>query len=337
MTSRSLLLGGLLAAFTLSGGMSIAAAQTAAPTMATEPITTIAPTVAVAPTMTVAPTVAIAPTMAVAPTAAAAPVMVAPTTAAAAVVTAARQTVVSEASVSIPAGGEARLPFNAFCLNFGEPFPKSVNVSSGRTTDDAVKVLKAAALSGTGSSDVLQTQLAVWNAIAGKYGYYETDVDLSGAKALTASAKDQSTAALSSKGVPLDEAIRDGKVSASVEGWMEASAPKALPGDAPYYGSGTLVIKNLGSSALEVYAPLGLVLKAAMPAEQDMGIYAVKTSTVVEQPKGLPQTGGGPKLAMAPSPILVLVPLVALLALVLLGARNSVPNKVEDGPTPGAW
>ena len=58
---------------------------------------------------------------------------------------------------------------------------------------------------------------------------------------------------------------------------------------------------------------------------------------MVERPKGLPQTGGGPKLAMAPSPILVLVPLVALLALVLLGARNSVPNKVEDGPTPGAW
>ena len=325
MTSRSLLLGGLLAAFTLSSGMSIADAQTAAPTMATEPITTIAPTVAVAPTMAVAPTTA------------AAPVMVAPTTAAAAVVTAARQTVVSEASVSIPAGGEARLPFNAFCLNFGEPFPKSVNVSSGRTTDDAVKVLKAAALSGTGSSDVLQTQLAVWNAIAGRYGYYETDVDLSGAKALTASAKEQSTAALSSKGMPLDEAIRDGKVSASVEGWMEASAPKALPGDAPYYGSGTLVIKNLGSSALEVYAPLGLVLKAAMPAEQDMGIYAVKTSTVVEQPKALPQTGGGPKLATAPSPFLVLVLFVALLGLLKLGTWNPVSKEVEVGPTPGAW
>lgn len=301
MTSRSLLLSVLLAAFTLSHPMDTANAQTAAPPMAT------------------------------------APVMAAPTTAAAAVVPAARQTVVSEASVSIPAGGEARLPFNAFCLNFGEPFPKSVDVSSGRTNDDAVKVLKAAALSGTGSSDVLQTQLAVWNAIAGRYGYYETDVDLSGAKALTASAQDQTTAALSSKGMPLDEAIRDGKVSASVDGWMEASAPKALPGDAPYYGSGTLVIKNLGSTPLEVYAPLGLVLKAAMPAEQDMGLYAVKTSPVVEQPKGLPQTGGGRSLPVAPSPVKVLVLLIAVLGLLLLGARNAVSNKVEVGPPASGW
>lgn len=201
-----------------------------------------------------------------------------------------RATVPGEATISLAAGGQASLPVSAYCINFGEPFPGGVTVSTNRVPDGVVKVLKAAAKDGTGSTNVLQTQIAVWHALEGKWGYKDEDVDITVAKALDTAAVAETTQPLLGRGIPLDQAIADGKVRATIEAWKEADAPKALPADTPYYGSGTLTVTNLTDAKLDVYVPLGLILKAANDAEQDMAMYAVSEH---ELPSQLPKTGAG--------------------------------------------
>lgn len=204
----------------------------------------------------------------------------------------ASQTKPGEALLELPASGEASLDVSAFCLNFGEPFPKAVTVSTKLASDGVVRLLKAAARSGSGGSEVLQTQIGVWHQIEGEWGYKDKDVDMTKAKALVEAAAAEDSSPLVAKGLPLDQAIKDGAVSATVEGWqVVADAPKALPSDAPYYGKGILKLKNLGAKALTVRVPLGLVLEAANKAEQDMGIYAVMQHA--DAPTELPKTGQG--------------------------------------------
>ena len=198
-------------------------------------------------------------------------------------------TVPGEATLSLSAGGQMSLPVSAFCINFGEPFPKGVTVSTTRVPDGVFKVLKTAAKDGTGSQNVLQTQIAVWHALEGKWGYKDKDVDMTVAKALDTASISETTQPLLGRGVALDQAVTEGKVQATIVDWKQADAPKALPTDAPYFGSGTLVVKNLTDAKLDVYVPLGLILKAANEAEQDMAIYAV--ANYDRAPQALPKTG----------------------------------------------
>ncbi|MFN8422129.1 MAG: hypothetical protein U0470_01660 [Anaerolineae bacterium] len=202
-----------------------------------------------------------------------------------------RQTRPAEATLDLAAGADAKLEVNAFCLNFGEPFPKAVTVSAETAPAGVVQVLKAAARGAT--ADVLQTQIAIWHQIENMWGYKDKDVDMTGAKALAESAAAQDAGPLVDRGVPLDKAIADGTVTATVDGWRVVDAPKALPSDAPYYGAGTLVVKNVSAAPVTVRLPLGLMLKASNAAEQDMGLYAV-TQVPMEQPQALPKTGFGP-------------------------------------------
>jgi|GEM_PF-6750839 len=209
------------------------------------------------------------------------------------------QTRPAEATVELAAGAEGKLAINAFCLNFGEPFPKAVTVSAETAPAGVVPVMKAAARSA--ALDVLQTQIAIWHQIEGKWGYKDKDVDMATAQALVAAAANEGTGPLVDEGVALDKAITDGRVTATVDGWQVVDAPKALPSDAPYYGSGTLMLKNVSTGTLTVRVPLGLVLKAADAAEQDMGLYAV-TQVPMEQPQALPKTGFGPPAARTSNP-----------------------------------
>lgn len=171
----------------------------------------------------------------------------------------------AEATIELAAGAEGRLPINAFCLNFGEPFPEAVTVSTETAAPAVVQVMKAAARSA--SFDILQTQIAVYHQIEGEWGYLDDDIDLTTARALVEAAADESTGALVDTGVPLNTAITDGDVTATVEGWQVVDAPQAVSSDHPYYGSGTLVLKNVSTEALTVRMPLGLVLKASDEAE----------------------------------------------------------------------
>lgn len=208
-----------------------------------------------------------------------------------------QELVPGEVTVNVPPGGQATIDGSAFCLNFGEPFPKAVTVSSERAADPVIRVLRAAAQQGAGSEDLLQTQIAVWQAIEGQWGYKDKDVDMTVAKALAESATGQSTDPLLGRGLALDKAIADGLVTVTVDSWEQADAPKALPTDAPYYGVIRFTVHNAGSEPIDVSAPLGLVLKAADEAEQDMGLYAVSQQER-ELPKALPATGGNDRLGL---------------------------------------
>lgn len=225
-----------------------------------------------------------------------------------------RQTRPAEATIDLAAGAEAKLEVNAFCLNFGEPFPKAVTVSAETAPAGVVQVLKAAARGAT--MDVLQTQIAIWHQIENKWGYKDKDVDMTGAKALADVAAAQDGGALVDRGVALDKAIADGSVTASIDGWHEADGPKALPTDAPYYGAGTLIVKNVSAASITVRLPLGLMLKAANAAEQDMGLYAV-TQVPLEQPQALPKTGFGPPAGDAPNASWQWLVIVAALAVIV--------------------
>ena len=202
-----------------------------------------------------------------------------------------------EGTVNVPAGGHATIDGSAFCLNFGEPFPQAVTVSPERAADPVIRVFRAAAQQGAGSLDVLQTQIGVVQAIEGQWGYKDKDVDMTGAKALPESAAGQSTDPLLGRGCALDKAIADGLVTITVDSWEQADAPKALPTDAPCCGVIRFTVHNAGSEPIDVYAPLGLILKAAGEAEQDMGLYAVSQQETV-LPKAPPATGGNERLGL---------------------------------------
>jgi len=225
-----------------------------------------------------------------------------------------------ETSVTVPPNGEVIVDVSAFCVNFGEPFPKAVTWSPERVSDDVFKVMKAAAVDGAGTSDVLQTQIAIWHAIEGEWGYKDKDVDLTVAKRLADEAVGQTAEPLLGRGTPLDEAVKAGSVKVTVNRWVQADAPKALPTDAPYYGTGALTIENLTTEAIDVYVPLGVLLKAADEAEQDMGVYAV-TQQEKEMPKTLPATGGVDRSVG----YALLAGLLAVLAGLTLARRQRAP------------
>ena len=211
-----------------------------------------------------------------------------------------------ETRVTVPAGGEATFDVNAFCLEYGEPFPDSVDSPSAMATDDVRQILLSAVKQGIAQSDPLQTNLAVWRQIEGTWGYDDDAVDRSVAESLLESGAAMSTDPLASDGTALDAAIADGSVTVTINDWANANGEKVFESDAPYYGSGSVVVTNTTDQELTLYYPVGMVLPAQNEAQQDMLSYSAQTRDPA--PEGLPKTGAGdvlPLLLMLAGVVLV--------------------------------
>lgn len=194
----------------------------------------------------------------------------------------------AETSVTIPAGEEVTIDYQAYCLDFGEPFPAAFGTPSERADDDILKVVKTAILDGTADEDPLSVNLAIWSLRENKTPvalYPNLDADIEErTNDLLERSQDQTVEPLADDlGIPLNQAVADGQVEVTDTDFKpDTDAPIADPADEghPYHGSGTMTIRNLTDQDLDIYYAFGTVLQAADEGEQDLITYATELEQV---------------------------------------------------------
>ncbi len=192
----------------------------------------------------------------------------------------------AETSVTIPANGEVTLDYQAFCLDFGEPFPEAFGTPTARADDDILKVVKTAILDGTADDDPLSVNLAIWSLRENKtplalYPNLDSDVN-ERTNDLLERSQDQTVDPLANNlGIPLNQAVADGQVEVTDANFQpDTSAPVADPADQPYHGSGTMTIRNLTNEEIEIYYAFGTILQASDEGDQDLVTYATELEQV---------------------------------------------------------
>ena len=210
-----------------------------------------------------------------------------------------------ETSITIPAGGEARVNVKAFCLEFGDAYPAAMGTVGGRAEDGVLQILSAAISSGEVDSNPLVPQLAIWAAQEGQTHeelYPNKTIEpLDAVKALQEKAASTEVVPLrDDQGIPLEQAINEGMVELSAENFQIIDAPKVAEDDTPYHGSATMVIRNVSDKDIQLYVPFGFVIEAANEAEQDLIAYVTDAPQSAPAPATMAETGAGEASALLP-------------------------------------
>jgi hypothetical protein len=225
-------------------------------------------------------------------------------------------------------GGRATVTFEAFCSQFGEAFPASVEAPSGTAPDNVRAALFYARQQGLTGSDqqALQVQYALWQLL----GAVDSPRGEQAAQDVVAQAGTTPPAAPQGA-VSVVEASQKGNVRLTVDSWQPVGQPVQITQTATdnFYGRGTLTVENTSQQELTLYVTVGTIFPATSQAEQDMVGYAtnVQTSdtgvaqaatsaptatvaaTATTAPTTLPNTSGS-----GGSPLLLLAAALALLA-----------------------
>ncbi len=192
----------------------------------------------------------------------------------------------AETSVTIPANGEVTIDYQAFCLDFAEPFPDAFGTPSERADTNILKVIKTAILDGTADDDPLALNLAIWSLRENKtptqlYPDLAADVNTSTTELLTRSESQTVDPLADDLGIPLNKAVTDGQVEVTDANFRaDTTAPLANPADGPYHGSGTMTIHNLTNAEIEIYYAFGTILQASDESNQDLVTYATELEQV---------------------------------------------------------
>ncbi len=200
-----------------------------------------------------------------------------------------------ETSVVVPAGGEATIDFETFCLEFGKDFPTALGMPDGRAPDDVLRVLKTAVQEGLVDSESLQTQLAIWSLIEGGFPYPADEIDPSIAADLIERSADADISPIEGDGTALDVAVANGSIQATSENFTFVETDMVRPDGEPYKGRGTLLLTNTTDEDLTIFFSLGIVFRAGDEAQQDIVAYATELE---EQPTPTPT----PTETPAPTP-----------------------------------
>lgn len=191
--------------------------------------------------------------------------------------------------------GTATVTFEAFCTNFGQKFPLSVQAPNAVAPDKirgALAYIQSSNLSAD-TNKALEAQYAIWQ-LSGATGSPAGGAD---AQAVVSAGN---TAPANPQGTSVIDAAKSGQVTVSVASWQPIG-DKVPIGAATdnFYGRGTLTIQNTSQQALTLYMPLGALLPPANAGEQTMAAYATNTQvsnpqpTAQSQPQQLPNTGAG--------------------------------------------
>ncbi len=189
--------------------------------------------------------------------------------------------VLGETSVVVPANGEATIPFETFCLDFGLDFPSALGAPDGRASDDVLQIVKTALENDVAESNTLATQLAIWSLREGQSIeelYPDTEIEAAGAaETLLTDAEGAEISPLrTDQGISLTDAVADGTIEATSTDFRFVETDMVRPDDRPYHGAGTLVLTNTTGEPVEVYFPFGTVFRAADDSEQDIIAYATE-------------------------------------------------------------
>lgn len=168
-------------------------------------------------------------------------------------------------SVTVPAGGTATIKVRGFCLAFGKPFPTSATSLNALAPDNVRQALYYAIQKGYTDNNAAQVQEAVWYLQDNTWHNNDHTV---GQEIVTNAA---SVSAISTgSGIAITEPTLQSSVT-----FTATFVPQTA--DA-FYGDGDLVITNKGTTAFQVYVPIGA--KFTVPGSngqfQDLIAYALQ-------------------------------------------------------------
>jgi hypothetical protein len=198
-------------------------------------------------------------------------------------------------SFTLQPGGTATITFEAFCAQFGEDFPASVQAPASTAPNNVRAALNYARTQGLIGSDqqALQVQYALWQLL----GAVDSPRGEQAAQDIVAQAG--TTPPASPAGAQsVIEAAQAGQVRLAVTQWQAIGQPVQITQTATdnFYGRGTLTVENTGQQPLTLYVPIGAVFPAVNQAEQDMVGYATNVETS-DPPVGQAQATAAPTQA----------------------------------------
>jgi hypothetical protein len=194
-------------------------------------------------------------------------------------------------SFTLEPGATAEITFEAFCYQFGESFPAALTGPSAVAESSiraALNLARAQDLTGS-DEGALEVQYAIWQ-LQG-----EADAPTGGETARqivnqTRAAPDPAAPT----GTSLVEAAQAGQVTVSVAEFAPVGQPVELaPGVTDnFFGRGRLSVTSNVDQPIELYMPIGTIIAAADPADQDIVAYATDIDagegTVAQAPTQTP-------------------------------------------------
>jgi LPXTG-motif cell wall-anchored protein len=218
------------------------------------------------------------------------------------------------ATFTLQPGGKATIAFDAFCTNFGQTFPQSIQAPNA-LAPDKIRAALVYIQNNNMAADpakALDAQYAIWQ-LSGATGSPAGGAD---AKAIIAAA---ATAPATPAGTSVVDAAKANQVKVTLVSW-QAIGDKVPLGSATdnFYGQGTLTVENTSQQAVTLAMPAGTLFPPVTAGEQTMAGYAtnvqVSNPQTTQAPQQLPQTGGGESTPLA----------LLLGALLLVGAGSAL-------------
>jgi hypothetical protein len=207
--------------------------------------------------------------------------------------------------LTLAPGQTVTIPLDLWCLDYGEAFPTSIQGPTARPPDEVVKVMQTAIKKGTVTTDIYQTQLAIWRATTGAYQ------DFAGkgtalAQEIFDEAQSATIAAPPPDAVLVDEAVKAGTLKDTIESFVALPVP-GVPGE-PFHGQADLVIENVSTQNVKFVLLEGAVFESVGGNAQVLISH--------QNPPTLPETGGG---GWATQGFTVVMPVAVGLMLLLAG------------------
>lgn len=173
------------------------------------------------------------------------------------------------ATFTLQPGGRATIAFEAFCNNFGQRFPTSIQAPNAVAPDRVRAALAFIRDNNLGAdpSRALEAQYGLWRVVGA------TDSPAGGEQA-RAVVNAANNAPPAPTGTSLIEAAQNGQVRVTVASWQPVGDRVQL-GTASdhFYGRGTLNVENVSQQVLELYMPVGTLFPPAAAGEQTMAGY----------------------------------------------------------------
>jgi LPXTG-motif cell wall-anchored protein len=215
----------------------------------------------------------------------------------------------SPATFTLQPGGKATVSFEAFCTNFGQKFPQSVQAPND-VAPDKIRGALAYIQSNNLAADqakALDAQYAIWQ-LSGATGSPAGGTD---AQAVVAAA---ANAPATPSGTTVVDAVKANQVKVTVDSW-QPTGNKVQLGSATdnFYGHGTLTVENTSQQAVTLTMPVGTLFPPTTAGEQTMAGYA--TNVQVNNPQPAPTAAQLPNTGSESTPLAILF----LVALGLLG------------------
>jgi hypothetical protein len=189
-------------------------------------------------------------------------------------------------------GGTATITYEAYCTDFGQKFPTTLQTPNA-VAEDKVRGGLAYIQQNNLSADqtkALDAQYGIWQ-LRGATG------SPAGGAIAQAVVSAGNTAPTNPLGTSLLDAVKAGQAKLTLGTWGPIGSPVAI-GSATdnFYGRGTLTVQNTSQQALTLYMPVGTLFPPNTAGEQTMAAYATNiqvSNPQTNQPQQLPTTADG--------------------------------------------